>query len=112
MLALVKDSKQATGAQQAPAAAFSVGAMLVSGRRPRSTSPAEERYGQVELESLAQQWGINQNRYYLLGKKFKSWTDHLPLLTHYNNRMKVAPARIDRHRQKIQEFEFDMGHIP
>ena len=67
----------------------------------RSTSPAEERYGQVELESLAQSWGICQNRYYLLGKKFKMWTDHQPLLTHYNNRHKKAPMRVDRNRQKI-----------
>ena len=67
----------------------------------RSTSPAEELYGQIELESLAQSWGIRQNRYYLLGKKFKMCTDHQPLLTHYNNRHKKAPMRVDRNRQNI-----------
>ena len=77
----------------------------------RSTSPAEERYGQVELESLAQSWGIRQNRYYLLGKHFTTWTDHQPLLTHYNNRQRKAPTRVDRHRQKIDEFDFTMGHV-
>ena len=37
----------------------------------RSMSPADERYGQLELESLAQSWGIHMNRYYLLGKPLR-----------------------------------------
>lgn len=34
------------------------------------------------------------------------------LSTHYNNRNKAAPLRVDRHRQKLSEFDYVMKHIP
>ena len=43
-------------------------------------TPCEQKYSQTEKESLAQSWGMNIHRYYLLGIPFDSYTDHQPLI--------------------------------
>ena len=50
----------------------------------RSLTKIESGYPQIDRESLAQAWGMKQNRYYLVGREFISYTDHRPLVPFYN----------------------------
>ena len=77
----------------------------------RALTPAEKNYSQFEKESLAQAWGINYHRHYLLGIVFQTYTDHKPLLSVYNNGRR-GNARVERHRLKVQEYTFTVHHLP
>ena len=77
----------------------------------RALTPCEQKYSQTEKESLAQSWGMNIHRYYLLGIPFDSYTDHQPLIHIYNGNKK-GNARIERHRLKVQDFQYTMKYMP
>ena len=77
----------------------------------RALTPCEKNYSQTEKESLAQSWGMNIHRYYLLGIKFVSYTDHQPLVPIYSGKRK-GNARVERHRLKAQGFQYDMQYLP
>ena len=79
--------------------------------RPFQQTPCEQKYSQTETESLAQTWGMNIHRHYLLGIPFDSYTDHQPLIHIYNGNKK-GNARIERHRLKVQDFQYTMKYIP
>jgi len=60
----------------------------------RTQTKTEQRYSQIEGESLAIQVGIMSNRMYLYGNPFVVVTDHQPLVSLYNNTKKQGPARV------------------
>ena len=76
----------------------------------RALTKCEQRYSQFEKESLAQAWGMQVHRNYLLGIKFDSYTDHKPLLPVYNG-LKKGNARVERHKLRTQDFQFTMRHV-
>ena len=78
----------------------------------RALSESEQNYSPIERESLAQSWGMDQFRYYLVGNHFTSWSDHKPLLPIYNNYQKPASKRISKHRDNIQDLQYTMQHLP
>lgn len=78
----------------------------------RSLTATEQKYSPIEKESLAQSWGMNQFRFYLIGSKFTSWCDHKPLIPLYNNRQSPVSKRISRHREQIQDLDYTMKHLP
>ena len=77
----------------------------------RSLSSTESGYPQIDRESLAQTWGMTQNRYYLIGRVFNSYTDHQPLLPMYNETKKATP-RIEKHILRVQDLYFTMKYLP
>lgn len=77
----------------------------------RALTPCEQNYSQTEKESLAQAWGMNTHRYYLLGIEFESYTDHQPLVHIYSGNKK-GNARVERHRLKVQGFQYVMKYLP
>ena len=76
----------------------------------RSLTPAEEGYPQIDRESLAQSWGMQQFRYYLLGRKFTTYCDYEPLLPFYNGKKKATP-RVEKHILANQDLDFEMKYI-
>ena len=50
----------------------------------RSLTKTKSGYPQIDRKSLAQAWGMRQNRYSLLSRVFTSFTDHRPLIPFYN----------------------------
>ena len=73
----------------------------------RALSTTEQGQGsQLEWESLAKSWGMNMLRTYLVGKKFTSSGDHLPLVPLYNNPTVAAGRRVSKHRQQVQDLHF------
>ena len=77
----------------------------------RSLTPCEQNYSQIEKESLGQAWGMNEHRHYLLGIEFDSYTDHQPLIPIYSGNRR-GNARIERHRLRVQGFQYNMKHLP
>ena len=77
----------------------------------RSLTKTESGYPQIDRESLAQAWGMKQNRYYLVGREFISYTDHRPLVPFYNAKKKATP-RVEKHILSIQDLKYKMKHLP
>ena len=75
-------------------------------------TPSEQDYSPIERESLAQSFGMDQFRFYLVGGQFTSWTDHEPLVGIYNNKQKPATKRIKKHRNNISDLQYTMCHLP
>ena len=73
----------------------------------RSLSKTEISYPQINRESLAQSWGMTQNKYYLVGREFITYTDHRPLLPLYNHSKKATP-RIEKHILRVQDLNFHL----
>lgn len=67
---------------------------------------------QIDWESLAKSWGMEQFRYYLTGIHFTSWGDQEPLVSIYNNSSKAASVRISKHRMKVQDLCFKDKYMP
>ena len=73
----------------------------------RALKKTEKNYSPVEGESLAIKWGILVNKMSLHGIKFKVITDHQPLVVLYNNPgNRKMPFRVEKHRMKVQGFDF------
>lgn len=73
----------------------------------RALTKEEQKWqSQIDWESLAKSWGMDQFRFYLTGQKFTSWGDQKPLLPIYNDMTRPTSARINKHRQKIQDLSF------
>ena len=47
----------------------------------------------------------------MVGKKFTSWGDHLPLVPLYNNPAIAAGRRVTKHRQQVQDFQFSDKYL-
>ena len=65
----------------------------------RTLSEAESRYSNVKQEALAIVWATLKARYFLLGRKFKIFSDHCPLEFIFGDEKglpKVTSARILR----------------
>ena len=77
----------------------------------RALTPKEMDYSPIERESLALSWGAEQFRYYLVGQEYTAWTDHEPLLSIYNNRLKPTTKRIGRHRDRIQDLQYHLKYL-
>ena len=52
------------------------------------------------------------NRMYTLGTPIEVVTDHKPLVNIYNNTKKKRPIRIDRHRTKLLDFDYNVTFEP
>ena len=76
----------------------------------RSLTETEQRYAPIEGESLAILFGVKTNRMYLHGMKFDTITDHEPLVSLYNNQQREAPARIENHRLKLQQYRMTVKY--
>ena len=78
----------------------------------RSLKEEEQGCAQIEGESLAVYQGIKMNRMYLYGIKFTVTTDHQPLVPLYNNPRREGPVIVERHRTKLQGFQFKVEYVP
>ncbi len=68
----------------------------------RALTDVEKRYGPIEREFLAIQYGCFRSEIYLLGKDFEVITDHKPLVSLYNSPRCPGPFRVERMRPKLQ----------
>lgn len=79
----------------------------------RALTKAERAWGsQIDWESLAKSWGMDQFRFYLSGHHFTSWGDQKPLIPLYNDMTRPASVRVNKHRQKVQDLSFTDKYMP
>ena len=78
----------------------------------RSLSCTEKNYSPIEGESLAIYSGTIRNKMYLYGIQFEVITDHQPLVPLYNKPRNNGPVRVERHRVKLQGFDFHVKYEP
>ena len=78
----------------------------------RAKTKTEKNYSPIEGESLAIYSGILTNKMYLYGIPFTVITDHKPLPPLYNSYKKTGPVRVERHRVRLQGFDFSVKYEP
>ena len=72
----------------------------------RALSDEEQRYSQTEKEALAIVWGCEKFHLYLNGNTFNLQTDHKPLEMIFRNPKSRPPARIERWKLRLQQYDF------
>ena len=96
----------------ADASSYSLGVILLqtqaNGERqpvayvPRSMTPTESRYAQIEKEALALTWACERYSDYLVGLQFKIKTDHKPLVPLFSSKLlDELPIRVQRFRMRM-----------
>lgn len=80
----------------------------------RSLLDAERRYAPIELELTGLAWAIHKCRKFLIGTKFKVYTDHRPLVSICNRKRldEVENQRLLRCLLKIVDFDFVVEWLP
>ena len=106
------------------ASPYGVGAVLshISGgvERPiayasRTLNPAERNYSQTEREGLSMIYGVKKFHQYLLGRKFKIFTDHKPLLGMFGETKPIpthSAARIQRWAIILTTYNYELVYRP
>ena len=107
----------------ADASSYGLGAVLLQ-RQPqgelkpvayisRSLMATEQRYAQIEKESLAFTWACERFADYLIGLKFHINTDLKPLVLLFSTKnLEELPARVQRFRLRMMRFNFTISHVP
>ena len=107
----------------ADASSYGLGAVLLqkqpqSNFKPityisRSLMTTEQRYAQLEKESLAFTWACERFADYLIGLKFHIHTDHKPLIPLFSTKnLEDLPVCIQRYRLRMIRFHFTISHVP
>lgn len=78
----------------------------------RALTSTEQNYSPIERESLAQSWGMDQFRFYLVGGEFTAWSDHQPLTGIYNQKQKATTKKMAKHRDQICDLQFTLKYLP
>jgi hypothetical protein len=76
----------------------------------RTLNKAEQNYSTTEKELLSIVWSVKNFRPYLLGRKFKIYTDHQPLTWLFN--VKDPGSRLMRWRLKLAEYQYEVVYKP
>ena len=107
----------------ADASSFGLGAVLLQKQangetRPvayisRAMTPTEQRYAQIEKESLALTWASERFEDYLIGLHFTIETDHKPLVSLFGKKLlDELPLRVQRFCMRMMRFNFTIVHVP
>lgn len=72
----------------------------------RALNKAEQNYSTTEKELLSIVWAVKNLCPYLLGRKFKMYTDHQPLTWLFN--VKDPGSRLMRWRLKLAEYNYEV----
>ena len=81
----------------------------------RSLTPAERNFAQLDKEGLAIVFGVKKFHHYLLGRKFKIYSDHKPLQHLFSETRPVPPmasARIQRWALTLSAYDYTICYKP
>lgn len=78
----------------------------------RSTTPAEQNYCPIELETLSIVFACNKFHQFIYGRKFLIENDHKPLRQIFKKSITKSPPRIQRFLLALQKYEFEVIYIP
>jgi transposase InsO family protein len=86
------------------------GTRLAIAYASRTLNPAEQNLSAIEKELLAVVWATRYFRHYIYGVKFVLETDHKPLL--WLSNLKEPNAKLMRWKLQLNEFDFEIRHVP
>ena len=75
----------------------------------RTLNKAKQSYSTTEKELLSNVWAIKHFRPYLLGRRFKIFTDHRPLTWLFS--VKDQGSRLMRWRLKLSEYDYEVIYL-
>ena len=78
----------------------------------RALTPVEQRYSQIEKESLAILFAIKRFRMYLYGMPFTVYTDHKLLVSMFTSVKCQLPPRIERWVAQLMPYNFKVLYLP
>ena len=94
---------------------YGLGAVLLQNDRPiayasRALNPTQQKYSQIEKETLAIVFGCEKFYHYVYGREFIVETDHKPLENIFRKSISEAPARIVRFLMQLQKYDFKVKY--
>ena len=79
----------------------------------RSSTSTEQRYVQIEKETLATTWACEKFNDYILGKYILMETEHKRLVPLFGSKnLDELPPGIQRFRMRLMKYSFNVRHIP
>ena len=78
----------------------------------RKLTPTESKYSQFEREALAVKWSCEKFFLYIHGNDFEICTYHKPVITVLGPHSKPPSAKIQRWMLYMQQFKYNIRHIP
>lgn len=78
----------------------------------KTLSVEQQRYAQIEKETLAILHGCERFRQFLFGQKVIVETDHKPLETIFKKPLDKVPLRLQRFRLQLQRYDIDVIYKP
>lgn len=99
------------------ASSYGLGAVLLQRDKPvayasRALNPTQQRYSQIEKETLALVFGCQKFHHYLYGRQFEIESDHRPLEHIFRKSISEAPSRIQRFMMQLQRYDFTVKYKP
>ena len=79
---------------------------------PRALNDTEQRYAQIEKETLAIVHGREKFHYYLFGRPVTVQSDHSPLQSIFAKPLHAAPVRLQSLMLKLQKYDVDVVYVP
>lgn len=76
----------------------------------RSLTSAESNYCPLERETLAIVFACERFHEYIYGKTFTVVSDHLPLKSIFSKPLAKSPARLQRFRLRLQQYDFTVEY--
>ncbi|CAC5387636.1 unnamed protein product [Mytilus coruscus] len=87
-----------------------LGAVLLQNDKPiayasRALTPTQQRYAQIEKETLAIVFGCQKFHHYVYGRQVELESDHKPLENIFSKPLNKAPPRIQRFVLQLQKYD-------
>ena len=94
-----------------------LGAVLLQGEKPlayasRTLTPTQQRYAQIEKETLAIVHGVQKFHQYIYGRTTDVETDHKPLQHILNKPLHEAPLRLQKMMLVLQRYDLKVKCVP
>ena len=102
---------------QCDASSYALGGVLLQEGRPiaytsRAMSVTEQRYAQIEKETLAIVHSCRKFHYYVFGRPVKIESDHKPLQAIFSKPMLAAPMRLQSMMLRLQPYDIEVKYKP
>ena len=99
------------------ASSTGLGAVLLQDDKPvayasRALTETQQRYAQIEKETLAILYGCTKFHEFVYGKDIQIETDHKPLQAIFNKPLWQSPARLQKLRLALQRYNLHVNYKP
>ena len=94
-----------------------LGAVLLQDGKPlayasRALTPTQERYAQIEKETLAIVYGAQKFHQFIYGRPMHVESDHKPLQYILSKPLHQAPLRLQKMMLTLQRYDFKVKYLP